>query len=386
MATPPYSSVRWTKYVSGRNPVIINLSNTSKYSGSVIGNPSLTIRSADLSDKATYVCTGTNSVGTGTSSGTVLNVVGGLLTVTVGKSSYAVEIGQTVTLDCSWSGIPPAYYITWQKNINGIDRDINVRNGKYVGSTVSSPSLVITAASNEDKADYICTATNAVGRTYSERTSLNVTGNVPQVHIFEERYSVNYGNDISLYCTVNAVPNYTRVKWTKTKGGSVTDINSAIPPGKYSGASVISPSLVINNVNLDDEASYICTATNQIGTGTSSSTVLDVVGGLLTVSVPQDPYDVQDGNSITIPCIITGNPMVTEVRWKKIENGVTEDIDVRSGGGKYAGSSLITSSLTINNAAKTDSAYYQCTATNVEGTSNSQQIFVNVYGGKFYAY
>jgi hypothetical protein len=37
--------------------------------------------------------------------------------------------------------------------------------------------------------------------------------------------------------------------------------------------------LVINNVNLDDEASYICTATNQIGTGTSSSTVLDVVGG-----------------------------------------------------------------------------------------------------------
>jgi hypothetical protein len=102
---------------------------------------------------------------------------------------------------------------------------------------------------------------------------------VPQVHILEEKYSVNYGNDISLYCTVNDVPYYTKVKWTKGKGGSVTDINPATPPGKYSGASVISPSLVINNVNLDDEASYICTATNQIGTGTSSSTVLDVVGG-----------------------------------------------------------------------------------------------------------
>lgn len=107
--------------------------------------------------------------------------------------------------------------------------------------------------------------------------------------------------------------------------------------------------------------------------------------GLLTVSVPQDPYDVQDGNSITIPCIVTGNPMATEVRWKKIENGVTEDIDVLSSGGKYAGSSLRTPSLTINNAAKADSAYYQCTATNVEGTSSSQEIFVNVYGGKFYA-
>lgn len=103
---------------------------------------------------------------------------------------------------------------------------------------------------------------------------------VPQVHILEEKYSVNYGNDITLYCTVNAVPDYTKVKWTKTKGGSVTDINPATPPGKYSGASVTSPSLVINNVNLDDGASYICTATNQIGTGTSSSTVLNVVGGM----------------------------------------------------------------------------------------------------------
>jgi hypothetical protein len=31
----------------------------------------------------------------------------------------------------------------------------------------------------------------------------------------------------------------------------------------------------------------------------------------------------QDGNSIIIPFIVTGNPMATEVRWKKIENGVT---------------------------------------------------------------
>ena len=105
-----------------------------------------------------------------------MNIISGLLTVTVGKSSYAVEIGQTVTLDCSWSGIPTAYYITWQKVINGIGRDINVHNGKYVGSTVSSPSLIITAANNDDETDYICTATNAIGRTYSERTSLDVTG------------------------------------------------------------------------------------------------------------------------------------------------------------------------------------------------------------------
>jgi hypothetical protein len=38
---------------------------------------------------------------------------------------------------------------------------------------------------------------------------------------------------------VNAVPDYTEVKWTKAKGGSVTDINPATPPGKYSGGVLV---------------------------------------------------------------------------------------------------------------------------------------------------
>ena len=139
-----------------------------------------------------------------------LNIISGLLTVTVGKSSYAIEIGQTVTLDCSWSGIPPAYYITWQKVINGIGRDINVRNGKYVGSTVSSPSLIITAANNDDEADYICTATNAVGRNYSERTSLDATGSKSLIiynpECFPEISRGHRGRDRMI------------VKWTKWGG------------------------------------------------------------------------------------------------------------------------------------------------------------------------
>lgn len=381
VSNPLYTSVSWTKTV-GTNTENIDLTNTAKYSGSKVGNPSLTISSANLNDKGTYVCSATNLVGSGSSSGTLLNVVGGLLTVTVTRPSYSVQLGGTVTLGCTWSGVPSADFITWQKVVNNVATDISVgsSNGKYVGATVSLPSLSITSATNEDKADYICTATNAAGRAFSEKTTLDVTGSAPQVRILKNIYSVNYGTSVTLECIVSAVPTHHTVLWRVSKGGTTSDINVGTSQGKYEGATVNSPSLIINNANLNDEGSYICTATNQIGSGSSSSTLLDVVGGLLSVTIPPDPYSVQVGNSITIPCIINGSPAANQVRWRKIQNAVPTDIDVTTAGGKYSGSTTSTPALTINNVLNSDSAFYQCTATNLEGTSSSNQVFLSVTG------
>lgn len=107
-----------------------------------------------------------------------------------------------------------------------------------------------------------------------------------------------------------------------------------------------------------------------------------MITGLLTVTIPTGPYSVQVGNSITIPCILSGLPAATQVRWKKIQNTITTDINIASGGGKYAGSLTSTPGLTIHNAVKSDSANYQCTATNVVGTSSSQETFLSVFGSK----
>jgi hypothetical protein len=47
--------------------------------------------------------------------------------------------------------------------------------------------------------------------------------------------------------------------------------------GKYSGSLVNSPDLILNDVNLNDETNYTCTATNDVGTGQSISRSLDSV-------------------------------------------------------------------------------------------------------------
>lgn len=102
---------------------------------------------------------------------------------------------------------------------------------------------------------------------------------IPIVNIGSTSYSVNYGNSITLVCTVTSNPVHTSVTWNKIQNGVSTTIS--VNSGKYSGGTVSQPSLVINNAGNSDEAFYICSATNSVGKGQSSQTYLDVVGGEL---------------------------------------------------------------------------------------------------------
>ena len=78
-------------------------------------------------------------------------------------------------------------------------------------------------------------------------------------------------------CTVVANPTHNSVYWQRIETNSqVTDI--AIDNSKYQGATVGNPSLTITNVQLVDRLSYICFATNYVGTGQSSQIYLNVIG------------------------------------------------------------------------------------------------------------
>ena len=75
-----------------------------------------------------------------------------------------------------------------------------------------------------------------------------------------------------------ADPLHTSVTWKKIVGGSSNDIFVANSGGKYEGSSVSSPSLVINNAAFSDQGTYVCHATNSVGTGQSTQVVVAVAG------------------------------------------------------------------------------------------------------------
>lgn len=72
----PVTSVYWQSNIGGITTTITSSTNTAKYSGSTVANPSLTISSASSSDAGSYTCFATNSVGTGQSGATALSVTG----------------------------------------------------------------------------------------------------------------------------------------------------------------------------------------------------------------------------------------------------------------------------------------------------------------------
>lgn len=73
-ANPTHTNVYWQRNVAGQLTQI-TIDNV-KYSGSTVGNPSLTVNNAENNDEGFYICFATNSVGTGQSANTYLDVIG----------------------------------------------------------------------------------------------------------------------------------------------------------------------------------------------------------------------------------------------------------------------------------------------------------------------
>ena len=88
-------------------------------------------------------------------------------------------------------------------------------------------------------------------------------------------YSVNYGNTATIVCNVVATPTETSISWQKIQNGIPSTV---VISGRYQGGTVSSPNLVITGTGITDEAFYICSASNSVGTGQSSQTYLDVQG------------------------------------------------------------------------------------------------------------
>ena len=86
---------------------------------------------------------------------------------------------------------------------------------------------------------------------------------------------------MTIQCNVAANPSHTSVYWQKITGGASTNIDVANSAGKYTGSSVNTPSLTITSSQLTDQGTYICYATNTVGTGQSTQVVVAVQGSKL---------------------------------------------------------------------------------------------------------
>ena len=96
---------------------------------------------------------------------------------------------------------------------------------------------------------------------------------IPVVGVESTSYLTQIHEDVVLHCEVQFSSSVEYLYWQHDYLNITVDNNA-----RYSGGTIDSPSLTIQNVIYDDTGYYTCNAVSQSGTGTSLLINLTVVG------------------------------------------------------------------------------------------------------------
>ncbi|XP_069133873.1 neural cell adhesion molecule 2-like isoform X2 [Argopecten irradians] len=191
----------------------------------------------------------------------------------------------------------------------------------------------------------------------------------PTVSIPTQTYATNPGENIAMVCNVSANPTHTSVQWQKSVNGFFQAVN-IVANSRYSGGTVISPSLVITGAVTGDTGTYRCTANNSVGSKNSRNTQLTITKSALTVTIPKSAYSTNSGGTVTLTCQISADPTYTSLHWLKLVNGNYQYVYSYENS-RYSGGTFASPSLTISGALTTDAGAYLCAAANQFGTGTS---------------
>ncbi|VDI64481.1 Hypothetical predicted protein [Mytilus galloprovincialis] len=298
--------------------------------------------------------------------------------VKIEKTAYKAAFGKSVELKCQIRSLRfPVLSVFWERHVNSGSSILHNGLSGISGASVDHPSLTIQYVSVADTGVYICCATNKIGTGKSIEANQTVIGDVPIVsQPFNTYLEVLYGTSVTINITVESEPSLLEVYWTFKTHDKVIKIK----PGTIGmkGGNMNTPSLTIFHSTKFHIGSYICYATNLLGTTHSKTIHLNVIGDIPKTGILQDEYLAYFGKNITLHCHVTGSPQPTDIYWEKSVNNGSKLI--RSDTAGIHGSTLESPSLTIIYVTTVDSGMYMCHAVNIVGIGRSRQIKLQVVG------
>ncbi|CAK8691082.1 unnamed protein product [Clavelina lepadiformis] len=299
---------------------------------------SLVVENIDVDDAGRYVCLVSNAAG---SARRIIELIVHVPpTIRQGMTNVTVTVNNPVTLDCEVEGIPQPK-VTWQRSEGEL-----AASGDPAYSILGTGSLRIASASVSDSGYYRCLATNPAGR--DVRDILLSVQVPPSISDAPNKYTKEPGMYLRIPCDVSGIPR-PDVTWTQN-GDSVEEA-----PGVYVDGG---NGLVIRSVRLYHDAIYACTATNVAGTARHEADL--EVRVRPSIASTKSDMTVFEGDSITLPCDVSGTPQPT-VTWRKGAAIVGRDDDRVS--------VLPDNSLMISNAEIDDVGSYTCVAQNPAGVA-----------------
>ncbi|XP_072552989.1 basement membrane-specific heparan sulfate proteoglycan core protein [Salminus brasiliensis] len=318
----------------------------------------LTIPNMKRSDGGTYLCVGTNAVGSSEARIEVTIVEGGRVTndITIQPSEPTVVEGETLDLNCVVPGNPPPSVI-WSRT-----------NG-YLSyhHQVFGTQLRIVRASQEDSGEYICRVEGGP-RIHKASVFVSVTSESSQglqspiISIEPHSAAVKQGETASFRCRVYSGAQPVRLEWKLTNNQPLPDNVKIGPDGSV---------ITIANAQGKNQGTYRCVASNLFGI-THSIVSLIVRESPRTTVTPTSPVHVKVGDPINLECQAAGEPRPS-VSWHRLDNArkimLSSPVPMESN-----------AVMQILVARPEDSGTYVCTAQNNQGTTETR-IEVIVEGG-----
>ncbi|XP_029102224.1 basement membrane-specific heparan sulfate proteoglycan core protein isoform X4 [Scleropages formosus] len=327
----------------------------------------LIIPNIKVSDAGTYLCVGTNSIGSSEARIEVQVARGEAVqgqalmsrqaageaadpiaaAITIQPSIASVQEGQSLDLSCLVSGSPPPA-VTWHRVGGHMSSNHQIRGSQ----------LRIIQASQDDSGEYICRVEGGPSiRQASVSVSVTSSSSRPQtliISIDPHSIAVRHGEAASFRCRVYRGMQPIRLEWKLTTNQPLPDNVKVSPDGSV---------ITITNAQPHNQGTYRCVATNPFGV-TQSIASLIVKDSLKVAVTPQGPVRVRVGDSINLECQASGDPRPS-VSWHRMDSNrkslLTSPVPMESN-----------AVMQVLVARLEDAGTYICTARNAEGTSEAR--------------
>uniref|UniRef100_A0A8B9LRX8 Titin n=1 Tax=Astyanax mexicanus TaxID=7994 RepID=A0A8B9LRX8_ASTMX len=256
----------------------------------------------------------------------------------------------SVVFECSLMGIPSPV-VSWFKGNMKIPHD----KKKYFHSSDDEYSLIITEVKKEYEGEYSCTASNKFGQTTCTTTLKVQVSDVPPIIPVQ----CAEGCEAKFQYKVIGTP-HPQVQWFKGNQEIKPSLNCCVVTDPDVSSEKNKHYLEISQLQQSDQGTYLCKASNSVGTATCSNEirVIDKPSFVKTF----ESTSLAVGNPLRLECQVNEDTGVT-VTWtrdgKKLHNTMDSKISFEE---KVA-------CLEIPKAKIKDTGTYACTAANDAGIS-----------------
>ncbi|CAL1264643.1 unnamed protein product [Larinioides sclopetarius] len=324
----------------------------------------LTIQSVEgVADEGEYSCVVSDGNGnTATGSTYVSVVVSPVIDPHFFRDSVVTDEGLRTKFMCVVVKGDPPLRFHWLKN----DLTFLPNNDTVVQMFDDSSILTFNKVSSSDRGRYTCIASNAASS--ANLTTQLIVNVPPQWTVEPKNISVVLGNTIWMDCAAVGFPApnilWKKMIYTESTAGDFTYVHSSPRAHRYNNGT-----LVLSDVEENDSGSYLCQASNSIGTGLSKIITLKVL-------VPprfKNPYQsktVTEGRNISIACSAVGEPPII-IQWLRNTTLINDINNPRYSIIETSAKLQTHSEFQASNASRNDTGIYTCTATNNIGADEA---------------